>query len=189
MKNFKQNMTIHSELIEQCRRGNSKAQFELYSLYSKAMYNVSRRILPDSMEAEDAMQEAFFKAFVKIDSFRNNVTFGAWLKRIVVNTCIDHLKKRKNIFINIDETYDIAVSQVEDDYLAPTSVEAVKLAMNQLADGYRLVLNLRLIDGYEYPEIAEMIGTTQSNVRSQFTRAKQKLIDILKQNGVSKAIV
>lgn len=176
-------MNIHSELVELCRRGDSKAQFELYNLYSKAMFNVSCRILPDKMEAEDAMQEAFFKAFDKLNTFRNEVAFGAWLKRIVVNTCIDYLKKKKLQLTSIDDVKSVADVQDDADDFIPESVEEVKLAMNQLPEGYRLVLSLHLVEGYEYDEIAEMLGIGQSSVRSQFTRARQKLLELLKQSN------
>lgn len=172
-------MDISGQLIERCRHGDSKAQFELYRLYANAMYSVSCRILTDRMEAEDAMQEAFFKAFDRIDTFRNEVTFGAWLKRIVVNTCIDHLKRKRLLTVSIDDTPGLSSMQDDVDY-SPESVEEVKQAMQKLPDGYRLVLTLHLVDGYEYEEIAEMLGIAQSTVRSQFVRAKQKLVDMLK---------
>lgn len=181
MKNPDREMNIHSELVDLCRHGDSKAQFELYSLYSKAMFNVSCRILSDKMEAEDAMQEAFFKAFDKISTFRNEVAFGAWLKRIVVNTCIDYLKKKKLQFTPIDEVRNIADTQNDSEDYIPESVEEVKYAMTLLPEGYRVVLSLHLIEGYEYEEIAEMLGIGQSSVRSQFTRARQKLLELLKQ--------
>ncbi|BDX39546.1 DNA-directed RNA polymerase sigma-70 factor [Tenuifilaceae bacterium CYCD] len=183
MKKPSREMNIHSELVELCRRGDSKAQFELYNLYSKAMFNVSCRILPDKMEAEDAMQEAFFKAFDKLNTFRNEVAFGAWLKRIVVNTCIDYLKKKKLQLTSIDDVKSVADVQDDADDFIPESVEEVKLAMNQLPEGYRLVLSLHLVEGYEYDEIAEMLGIGQSSVRSQFTRARQKLLELLKQSN------
>jgi len=183
MKKPDREMNIHSELIELCRRGDSKAQFELYNLYSRAMYNVSCRILPDRMEAEDAMQEAFFKAFDKLHTFRNEVAFGAWLKRIVVNTCIDYLKKKKLQLTSIDDVKGVADAQDGTDDFVPDSVEDIKVAMTQLPEGYRLVLNLHLVEGYEYEEIAEMLGIAQSSVRSQFTRARQKLIELLKQRN------
>jgi len=183
MKKPDREMNIHSELIELCRRGDSKAQFELYNLYSRAMYNVSCRFLPDRMEAEDAMQEAFFKAFDKLHTFRNEVAFGAWLKRIVVNTCIDYLKKKKLQLTSIDDVKGVADVQDGADDFMPESVEDIKLAMNELPEGYRLVLNLHLVEGYEYEEIAEMLGIAQSSVRSQFTRARQKLIELLKQRN------
>ena len=88
-------LNVHQQLIDLCKRGDSKAQFEIYKLYHKAMYNTCLRIVEDATEAEDIMQEAFFKAFDKINTYRNEVSFGAWLKRIVVNASLDYLKKVK----------------------------------------------------------------------------------------------
>lgn len=181
-------MTIHSDLIEGCKRGNSKAQSELYRLYSDAMYNVSRRILHHEMEAEEAMQEAFFKAFDKIDSFRNEVTFGAWLKRIVVNTSLDYLKRRKPQVLTLDEIGDIVDNEDVNDHIQDT-LDDVKRAMAKLPEGYGLAFNLRMVEGYEYSEIAQMMGTTQSNIRSQVARAKRRLIEILQQNRTKSAAI
>jgi len=172
-------MDLSGQLVEQCRRGDSKAQFELYRLYANAMFSVSCRIITDKMEAEDAMQEAFFKAFNRIDTFRNEVTFGAWLKRIVVNTCIDHIKRKRLLTVSIDDTPGLSAKPNDDDFV-PDSVEEVKVAMQKLPEGYRLVLTLHLVDGYEYDEIAELLGIAQSTVRSQYARAKQRLIEVLK---------
>ncbi|QKG80379.1 RNA polymerase sigma factor [Tenuifilum thalassicum] len=173
-------MDISKKLVERCRQGDNKAQFELYKLYSDAMYNVSCRVIPDTMEAEDAMQEAFFKAFDKIDTFRGEVTFGAWLKRIVVNTCLDHLKRKKVLTVSLDETPGLSDDVSDEVDYDPESVEEVKQALNKLPEGYKLVLSLRLIDGYEYEEIATMMGIAQSTVRSQYVRAKRKLVELLK---------
>lgn len=181
-------MASQSELLEQCRRGSSKAQFELYAQYSRAMYNVSLRMLSDTMEAENAMQDAFLKAFSNIASFRNDATFGAWLKRIVVNTCIDYLKRRKIHLVPIDGCNVAEMIPDESEEVVPTSVDEVKRAMQQLPDTYRLVLNLHLLDGYDYPEIAEMMGTTQSNVRTLHCRAKQKLIAAMQLQGINRQL-
>ncbi len=178
-------MDISGQLIERCRKGDSKAQFELYGLYANAMYNVSRRIISDTMEAEDAMQEAFFKAFDKIHTFRNEVTFGAWLKRIVVNTCIDHLKRKRLLTVSVNDTPELTAIPDNDDY-NPESIEEIRVAMEQLPQGYKLVLTLILIDGYEYEEVAEILAIAPSSVRSQFVRAKQKLIAILKNDKKSR---
>lgn len=179
-------MDLSKQLVEQCRQGDRKAQYELYAMYARAMFNVSCRIIPDRMEAEDAMQEAFFKAFRKIDSFRNEVTFGAWLKRIVVNTCLDHLKQKKLQLISIDEAPQVTGVIDNPEEFEPESVEQVKQAIEKLPDGYRLVITLRLIEELEYEEIAEMLGVEQSTVRSQYTRARQKLLETIKTKQVSR---
>lgn len=179
-------MDIHADLISRCKRGERNAQFELYRLYSKAMFAVCRNILTDPMEAEDAMQEAFFKAFDKMDQFSGQVAFGAWLKRIVVNTCIDHLKRKRPDMLSLDElpSLDGRPSLAAENENVESSLEAVMEAMQQLPNGYRLVLTLRLVEEYDYPDIAQMMGTSQSNARSQYSRAKQRLLELLRNKGL-----
>lgn len=176
---------IHQDLIDRCREGDSQAQFEMYRLYYKAMYNVSLRILGNPHDAEDTMQEAFFKAFDKLGSYRNEVSFGAWLRRIVVNASIDCLKKRRVSFSSIDEAQGLKADDMVDDTVAE-SVEEVKEALALLPHGYRVVLSLNLIDGYDHDEIAEMLGVTPSTSRSQLSRARQKLIELLRKNPKAK---
>ena len=95
-------MPKHQELIEACKRGDQKAQFEVYRLYHVAMYNTSLRIVGDPDDAEDVMQEAFLKAFAKLKTYRGEVSFGAWLKRIVINKALDFLRVKKDQ-ISLDE--------------------------------------------------------------------------------------
>ncbi|HPX05732.1 MAG TPA: sigma-70 family RNA polymerase sigma factor [Tenuifilaceae bacterium] len=170
---------IHQALIDDCKRGSSEAQFEIYKLYYKSMYNTSLRIVANEAEAEDIMQEAFFKAFDKISSYRNEVSFGAWLKRIVVNASIDSLKKKRAMLVPLDEAHGIGSTDETND-IEPESVEQLKAALEKLPEGYKLVLNLNYIEGYSHEEIASMLGITASTSRSQLTRAKQKLIDVMK---------
>ncbi len=169
---------IHQEIIDQCRAGDQKAQFSLYRLYYKPMYNVSLRIVNDAMEAEDVMQEAFLSAFKKIDSYRGEVSFGAWLKRIVVNRSLDVVKKRKLKFEEISER-----TKEAEDYHMPVKELDIKLlqeAIQQLPDGYRIVLSLYLIEGYNHEEISQILEITNSASRTQLLRAKNKLRDLLK---------
>lgn len=174
-------INIHQALIDLCKRGDSKAQFEIYNLYFKAMYNTCLRIVGDATEAEDIMQESFFKAFDKINTYKNEVSFGSWLKRIVINSSLDFLKKKKLEVLPIDETYGLKDENAEsDESFTPESVEMLKKAIEQLSEGYRLVINLVLIEGYSHEEVGEMLGITASTSRSQLARAKQRLIEILK---------
>ena len=173
---------IHQDLINACRQGNAKAQFEIYKLYYKAMYNSSLRILNNTQEAEDVMQEAFLSAFDKIDSYKGEVSFGAWLKRIVVNKALDYLKRNKIDALPLDEKID-QLSEEEDknDTIeTENSVEEIKKAIEQLPSGYRIVLTLYLIEAYDHEEISEILNISASTSRSQYNRAKKKLIQILK---------
>ena len=172
---------IHEELIEACKANSRKAQNQLYKLYYKAMYNTSLRMVNDAQEAEDIMQEAFLSAFEKIDQYSGLVSFGAWLKRIVVNRSIDALKKRKVYFEDIDqhkiEPEDSTSNGDEEE--AVKSIEKVKMCMEQMADGYRLILSLYLFEGYDHEEIGEVMSISSSTSRSQFTRAKRKLVEMM----------
>jgi len=175
---------IHQDLIDDCSRGNAKAQFEIYKLYYKAMYNSCLRILNNTQEAEDVMQEAFLSAFDKIASYKGEVSFGAWLKRIVVNRALDYLKKNKIDCLPIDEKmYQLSDEEAyNEDLTIGKNIGAIKKAINQLPSGYRIVLSLYLIEAYDHEEIAEILNISASTSRSQYNRAKKKLIQILSQN-------
>lgn len=142
------------------------------------MYSVSLRIVNDGMEAEDVMQEAFLSAFNKISTYKGEVSFGAWLKRIVVNRSLDYLKKRKVQFEEVNErTTDIADYQMST---KEVDVVVLKEAIQELSDGYRVVLSLYLIEGYDHEEISQILGITNSASRTQLLRAKNKLRELLK---------
>ena len=161
-------------------RGDVRAQYQLYSLYSKAMYNVCRRILNQQEEAEDMLQESFSYAFSKLGSFRFESSFGAWLKRIVVNTCINHLKKRKVDLVYMEQQNDPVPNDEFVDYEEiKFKVEGVMKAMEKLPEGYRVVFSLYLLEGYDHKEIAEIMGISESTSKSQFFRAKLKIKEIL----------
>ncbi|WP_319480522.1 sigma-70 family RNA polymerase sigma factor [uncultured Draconibacterium sp.] len=169
---------IHQEIIDQCKEGSQKAQFQLYKLYYKAMFSVSLRIVNDEMEAEDVMQEAFLSAFKKIETYKGEVSFGAWLKRIVVNRSLDYLKKRKVQFEEVNErTTQIAESRMDTHEL---DARVLKQAIQELSDGYRIVLSLYLIEGYDHEEISQILGISNSASRTQLLRAKNKLREILR---------
>ncbi|MRT94074.1 RNA polymerase sigma factor [Ancylomarina sp. 16SWW S1-10-2] len=175
---------IHQDLIDACRHGNAKSQFEIYRLYYKAMYNSCFRIINNTQEAEDVMQEAFLSAFDKINSYKGEVSFGAWLKRIVVNKALDFLKKNKIDSLPLND----AISQLsekeetQENSENENSVDDIKKAIKQLPSGYRIVLSLYLIEAYDHEEIGEILNISASTSRSQYNRAKKKLIQILENN-------
>ncbi|MBI9052542.1 MAG: sigma-70 family RNA polymerase sigma factor [Bacteroidales bacterium] len=173
---------IHQDIIDRCKSGEQKAQFQIYKLYYKAMYNSCLRIVNNSLEAEDIMQESFLKAFGKINSYKGEVSFGAWLKRIVINHSLDELRKRKIDFDSIEESvYEIKDEENTDfDYNSELKAEEIRNKINNLPDGYRIVLSLYLIEGYDHDEISKILNITSSTSRSQCARAKKKLIECLK---------
>ncbi|MBN1414470.1 MAG: RNA polymerase sigma factor [Bacteroidales bacterium] len=174
------------ELIENCRKGDRKAQFEIYRLYYKAMYNTCLRIVSQPVEAEDIIQEAFLSAFSKISTYKGTVSFGAWLKRIVINKSIDALRQQRIRFEEITsaEQDDIqeGIIEVEDDgrQQVEVLVQQIKKAIQELPRGYRVVLTLALIEGYDHEEIARLLSVSESTSRSQLARARKKLIEIIK---------
>ncbi len=178
-------INIHQELISECKLGDQKAQFKIYKLYYKAMYNTSLRIVGDVTDAEDIMQESFLSAFEKIEMYSETVAFGAWLKKIVVNRSLDYLNKRKVIFEDIDSHFDLAENVYSDPVAeeeTASKVALVKEAIKKLPDGYRVILSLYLIEGYDHEEIAEIMNISCNTSRSQLSRAKQKLMSILRKN-------
>jgi RNA polymerase sigma-70 factor (ECF subfamily) len=168
---------IYHDVIERCRKGDTKAQFELYKLYYKPMYNVCLRMVGNQVEAEDVMQEAFLNALIKIDTYEGKVSFGAWLKRIVINRSLDQLKKRKVKFEELNEK--IPDEEPVSLNIGDIQMEYLKKAIQKLPDGFRVVLSLYLLEGYDHEEIAQILGITNVSSRTQFLRAKLKLRQLL----------
>ena len=173
---------IHQDLIDRCSKGDREAQFRIYGLYYKAMYNTSLRIVKDPMEAEDLMQESFLSAFEKIGTYSGSVSFGAWLKKIVVNRSLDSIKKQKLFFEELDEKLAGDISEKEIQYDVPADIDRIRDSIMKLPDGFRIVLSLYLLEGYDHEEIGQILDISSSTSRSQYTRARQKLIEILKKN-------
>ncbi len=157
------------------KKGDQKAMFEIYKLYYKPMYNASLRILKNTAEAEDIMQEAFLDAFQKIDQYDERSAFGYWLKRIVINKSLDQLKKKKDI-VPIDELPIAQEEIIEEDHLEVLSykVDQIKDAVNKLPDDYRIIVSLYLLEGYDHDEIAQVLEITNEKFTSQVFKSKEK---------------
>ncbi len=166
-------------LIQRCKKGDRSAQFAIYKQYYKAMYNTAFRIVHDSFEAEDIMQESFLSAFTKLDSFSGNVTFGAWLKRIVINNSLTALKKNNKFDTVPLEKVDLKeMNEESQDYGMLTSKEILN-KMSQLKNNYKVALTLNLIEGYDSEEIAQIMDISYENSRTTISRAKNKLRQLL----------
>ena len=178
----------HLELVEKSKQGDAGAFRKLYELYAKAMFNTSYRILNDFTEAEDVLQEAFMDAYRHLDSFGNRSSFGSWLKQIVVNKSINVLRKKRLILTDMEQGPIAEMPEEEryDERETQLKIDEVRKAIQALPDGYRTVLSLYLLEGYDHEEIAGILQVAQSTVRTQYIRAKQKLLQSLKQ-GVSHA--
>lgn len=172
------NLAVHNDLVEQCITGNRDAQFSLYRQYSRAMYNICLRMLGNKMDAEDAMQMAFIDVFRNLKYFRGDATIGSWIKRIVINNCLNHIKKNKIIINDLsDNEYELAV---EDETEERYDIAAIHNAITKLPEGYRVVLNLYLLEGYSHDEIGKILSISSSTSKSQYSRAKKKLKEIIK---------
>ena len=177
-----------NELLEACRRQEQPAQFEIYKLYYKAMFNTALRIMKDSFEAEDIMQESFLSAFTKLDSYKGEVAFGAWLKRIVINRSLTQIKKNSKFeevkFEVLENTLEDEGAMTGNDVIDYSGIKAneVLKTMEQLKDNYRVSLTLSLIEGYDNEEIALIMNISNENCRTTISRAKNKLRRLLQHN-------
>ncbi|NCP53265.1 MAG: RNA polymerase sigma factor, partial [Flavobacteriales bacterium] len=168
------------QLIELCKSGNQSAQLEVYNRYYKAMYNTSLRIVKDSYDAEDIMQDSFLLAFTKLDTLKDVKTFGAWLKRIVINNSIYHYKKNSK-YANVpldDVLYKVEENNdgIDSDYeFTNLKAQQVIQTMKTLKENYQICLTLHLIEGYDHEEICDIMNISHANCRTMISRAKDSL--------------
>lgn len=176
----------HYDLVVECKNGSRKAYNDLYKLYSRAMFNIAMRIVNDTEEAADVLQEAFIDAFSRIGDFRQETTFGLWMKQIVINKSISQLRKRKMELISMDDTdiESIPDEETNDNEELELQVRQVRTVIQQLPDGYRVVLTLYLLEGYDHEEISHILKISENTSRTQYMRARRKLVQMLKDKGI-----
>jgi RNA polymerase sigma factor (sigma-70 family) len=167
-------------IINRCKSGNRQAFNELYNLYAKPMFSISMRILNNKNEAEDVLQEGFLQAFNNIKDFDERVSFGSWLKRIIINRSIDVIRKQKHIFLPIDDA-DYPENDEAPEENVVYDVNVVKDSIQALPDGYRVVLSLYLLENFTHKEIADQLNISEGTSKSQYNRAKKKLINLIKE--------
>ena len=177
-----QNIDIHSHLIDQCKSGDRRAQYQLYNLYSKQMLNISNRIVNNQVEAEDVLQESFVNAFSKLKTFRGDSSFGSWLKRIVINNSLNVVRKKKQYFEEIND--DITEGEIEESKQEQPnySIEDINNAMKRLPDGYRVIFTLYMFEDLTHNEIAKQLNISVNTSKSQLSRARSKM-KVLMQNS------
>jgi RNA polymerase sigma-70 factor (ECF subfamily) len=166
-------------ILKGCLKNNATAQKELYNRYSARMLSVCYRFAHNREDAEDMLQEGFIKVFSQIHTFENRGSFEGWIRRIIVHTCINILKKNKKFNESVDIIHATSVQVREESIPAIIQAKQVVECIRLLPIGYRTVLNLYAIEGYAHKEIAEMLEIEESTSRSQYTRAKAMLEDIL----------
>ena len=176
-------MSNHLDLVEKSKQGDGTAFRKLYELYSRAMFNTSYRILNDFTEAEDVLQESFIDAYRHLGSFSNRSSFGSWLKQIVINKSINVLRKKRPVLTDMEQGpfAEVAEDERYDETEVQQKIEDVRNAIQALPDGYRTVLSLYLLEGYDHEEISEILQVAHTTVRTQYVRAKRKLLDLLKE--------
>lgn len=179
-------VNIHHDLIEECKSGRRSAQRQLYDLYSKAMYNTALRIVQDSEEAQDVLQESFISAFKNLNQYRGDATFGSWLKRIIINNALNKLNKKKLKVTPLDDEHmeiEDSISHEERKEMI-MSVDRIKKAVSVLPNGFKQVFTLYQFEGYDHKEIGEIMGITESTSKSQYNRAKNKIRSLLTQEVI-----
>lgn len=177
---------VNATLIVRCQNGERSAFHEVYQLYAKAMFHAALRILNNKDEAEEVLQDSFLKAFTKIDTYNKNFAFGAWLKRIVINGSLDVLKKRKIVFVPLDDLHHLQNEDQEtesDEHAGLYNVDSIKKSIRELPDGYRTILSLYVFEEYTHKEIAMALNISEGTSKSQYNRAKKKLIELLKEKN------
>lgn len=168
-------------LIERSLAGHRSAQGDIYRKYVKAMYHIAVRMVPERQIATDLTQDVFIKVFEELGRFRGESTLGAWIKRIMINTCLNHLKKAGRLR---EDELNEGVLMLPDDSIREVSkdvdMKAIHNAIKELPDGSRTILNLYLLEGYQLKEIAEILGITESTSKTQYRRGKLILQEKLK---------
>ena len=174
---------VQSILIENCKKNDSRAQMKLYDLYCKAMFNTAFNLTKDDMTAQDMMQEAFIKAFAKISTYNGEASFGAWLKRIVINQCLDFIKKQSLNTVEINE--DIIVIGDDEDWNidTETSIQEIYTCIELLPQKCKNVVKLYLLEGYDHQEVAQILEISEVSSRSQLSRGKNRLRELLTQDN------
>jgi RNA polymerase sigma factor (sigma-70 family) len=166
-------------ILSGCLQNDAGAQRELYARYSPKMLSVCYRFAHNREDAEDMLQEGFIKVFSQVHTFQNKGAFEGWIRRIMVHTCINHLKKNKKFNESVDIIYANGVQVREESVPSIVQAKQIVECIRLLPLGYRTVLNLYAIEGYTHKEISVMLDVEESTSRSQYTRAKQMLEDIL----------
>ncbi len=173
---------FQSNVVEKCKANDRTAQLQLYRKYCDGMFIVAMRFVKNTDDAEDVLQESFIKAFQKLHQFKGDVTFGAWLKRIVINKSIDFLKSKKDNVVALDEGYMQFVED-DDNWNVPStiSIKQVRCAIDDLQSKYKYVVLMFLLEGYDHQEIAQVLNISESACRTRLLRGKGHLKELLKE--------
>ena len=169
-------------LIRNCQKKSKKAFDELYKTYSPFIYGICLRYTKDTYEAQDLMQDCFIKILNKIGDYEFKGSFEGWMRRLTVNSAINFINARKNIYPEDIDEHEIPEKDFDNDILSEMSAKEIMGMINKLPTGYRTVFNLYVIEGYKHGEIAEMLGITENTCRTQFKKARKSLMKLITEN-------
>lgn len=176
--------SLHKYLIRRSQSGDRKAQHELYNLYVEAMYNICRRMMGNDEDAKDVLQDSFIQAFSKLGTLQKEELFPAWLKRIVVNRCLNALKKNRAMVELTNDEIEMPEEEQDVQEEVKFQVERIKKALDRISAGCRTVLNLYVFEGYDHKEIGKILSISESASKAQYSKAKSKIRQILNANPI-----
>ena len=174
-------MSTAIEIIKGCQKGNRKSQYELYQQYASGMLAVAMRYSKSTQEAEDILQEGFIKVFQNIDKFRQDSSIGYWIKRIIINTALNHQRNKLYLYPMVD--VDDLREGMEAVSLESLEMEDLMNMIQDLPTGCQVIFNLYAIEGYPHKEIAKMLSISEGTSKSQYARARKLLIEIIDNNN------
>jgi RNA polymerase sigma-70 factor (ECF subfamily) len=167
-----------SDLIKGCIEENPEMQKLLYDRFSSKMYGVCLRYTENTEDANDVMQEGFIKVYKSLPKFRGEGSFEGWIRRIFINTSIEHFRKKVKLY-NVNEVHENTIEDVALDALDSLATKDILSIINELSPGYKQVFNMHVVEGYSHKEIADMLGITEGTSKSQLARAKGALKKII----------
>lgn len=173
------------EIVDRCKQNDPKAQEILFNSFSKSLYGICCRYLKNRDDAEDVLQDSFIKILLNINQYRGEGNFEGWMKRITVNTALTYLKEKQKIkFETADKLY--IVDEPEEEIDQDIKAEYILECLNELPMGYRTIFNLYLVEGFSHKEIADQLGIKEATSRSQYSKARQYLIELINKKELEK---
>ncbi|WP_276500600.1 RNA polymerase sigma factor [Terrimonas pollutisoli] len=166
----------HQRLVKDCLKGKPQAQRELYEQFSEIMLGVCYRYTRSMRDAEDVLQEGFVKVFRYLHQYKQQGELGAWIRRIMVNTALNYLKRHRKYQEEMFFTEEYMHPVADDDPAVRLQAKEIADLVRQLPQGYQVIFNLHAIEGYTHVEIGEMLGISDGTSRSQYSRARNLLI-------------
>tara|TARA_Y100000782_G_scaffold115250_1_gene156214 strand:+ start:1760 stop:2299 length:540 start_codon:yes stop_codon:yes gene_type:complete len=171
------------QIIEGCKQGKADCQKALFDQYKRKLMGVCLRYAGDEDEAHDMLQDGFVKIFQKLDTFNNKGSLVAWMCRLMINNCLDHLRKTKYQRMHVEVEQAEKMDNVQDDVIAAISAKDILRYISEMPTGYRTVFNMFAIEGYSHKEIAEELGVTENTSKSQYRKARFYLMEVIEKNN------